>query len=607
MKKVAVVMLDAKRSRSVEALRDLGVVHLEEIRGKGPAFESLGEKRALIERALSLIPSEKKQAKDGAKSLNEEKFLELAARIVQRHEEKRALQDEADKLAKEIERVEPWGDFAPADIAACAEKGVNIHLYEVSTESVKNLPEGVRFFTIKSSKTTTLLAVASLGEQAPLSCKEVQLPRKGLSGLIEEAESLREKMDSVERELILLAGERAGLVSCLEDLDERLAFEGVRSGMNSEGSLAYLSGFVPAGAVSALKDSAAKNGWAVLVRDPDPEDTVPTLVQSPKAIRIIQPVFSMLGTIPGYRERDISVVFLLFFTIFFAMIIGDAGYGLIFLLASVYFSAKKRKEGGKVPDALRLMTLLSLFTVFWGAVTGNYFGAEAISKIAPFSWFIIPQLYNFSPESSANVQFICFILGTVQLSIAHIWNFVREVRQKPFIKAFAQLGWLSMVLGLYFFVLNVVLDAKRFPVPSFSLPMVLGGLAFVFIFAQQEEGVNFFKGALKGLAGFLPTILSSISAFSDIISYIRLFAVGLAGVEIAKSFNGMAANFGSTVTGIVAGVIVFVAGHGLNILMSILSVVVHGIRLNMLEFSGHLGMEWTGIAYKPFSARAKTE
>jgi V/A-type H+-transporting ATPase subunit I len=181
------------------------------------------------------------------------------------------------------------------------------------------------------------------------------------------------------------------------------------------------------------------------------------------------------------------------------------------------------------------------------------------------------------------------------------------VRQKPFIKAFAQLGWLSMVLGLYFFVLNVVLDAKRFPVPSFSLPMVLGGLAFVFIFAQQEEGVNFFKGALKGLAGFLPTILSSISAFSDIISYIRLFAVGLAGVEIAKSFNGMAANFGSTVTGIVAGVIVFVAGHGLNILMSILSVVVHGIRLNMLEFSGHLGMEWTGIAYKPFSARAKTE
>jgi V/A-type H+-transporting ATPase subunit I len=89
MKKVAVVMLDAKRSRSVEALRDLGVVHLEEIRGKGPAFESLGEKRALIERALSLIPSEKKQAKDGAKSLNEEKFLELAARIVQRHEEKR--------------------------------------------------------------------------------------------------------------------------------------------------------------------------------------------------------------------------------------------------------------------------------------------------------------------------------------------------------------------------------------------------------------------------------------------------------------------------------------------------------------------------------------
>jgi V/A-type H+-transporting ATPase subunit I len=103
-----------------------------------------------------------------------------------------------------------------------------------------------------------------------------------------------------------------------------------------------------------------------------------------------------------------------------------------------------------------------------------------------------------------------------------------------------------------------------------------------------------------GLANLLTTFLSSISAFADIISYIRLFAVGLAGIEIAKSFNGIAAGFGTNVGGLIIGAFILLFGHALNMAMGALSVVVHGVRLNMLEFSGHLGMEWSGKPYKPF-------
>jgi V/A-type H+-transporting ATPase subunit I len=182
--------------------------------------------------------------------------------------------------------------------------------------------------------------------------------------------------------------------------------------------------------------------------------------------------------------------------------------------------------------------------------------------------------------------------------MAHIWNFLVQIRNKPRIRAFAQLGWLSMVLGLFYLVLNLVLSADQYPMPFYSIYMILGGAAAVFIFGEQEG--HFFKGVLKGFAGILPTFLSSISAFSDIISYIRLFAVGLASVEIAKSFNSMASGLDNDAVGIIGGILILLLGHGLNLAMGALSVVVHGVRLNMLEFSGHLGMEWTGVEYDPF-------
>jgi V/A-type H+-transporting ATPase subunit I len=155
-----------------------------------------------------------------------------------------------------------------------------------------------------------------------------------------------------------------------------------------------------------------------------------------------------------------------------------------------------------------------------------------------------------------------------------------------------------MVLGLYFLVLNMVLDPIKYPVPDFAKTMILVGFLMV-LFLSQQEG-NFFKGLIKGLGGFITTFLNSISAFSDIISYIRLFAVGLAGIEIAKSFNAMAQGMMTNPAGIVFGIIVIVLGHGLNMAMSGLSVIVHGVRLNVLEFSNHLGLEWSGFSYKPF-------
>ncbi|MBN1686115.1 MAG: V-type ATP synthase subunit I, partial [Spirochaetales bacterium] len=314
--------------------------------------------------------------------------------------------------------------------------------------------------------------------------------------------------------------------------------------------------------------------------------------------------FDLLGALPGYHEYDISFWFLLFFSLFFAMIIGDAGYGFIFLsmtLAAIFMRKSKGKPAGL---ELTLLTVLSAVTIVWGALSGTWFGSEAIAEAPPFKYLILQPISSFNPKSSDTIKYMCFVIGTVHVTLAHGWSFISQLRQKPRIKALGQLGWMMIVLGAFYFVLNLVLDPIKYPIPNFALYMVAGGIALVVLFANQEG--NFLRGLVKGFAGLFQTFLSSISAFADVISYIRLFAVGLATVEIAKSFNAMAADMGNSLVGLIGSILVLIIGHGINLIMGALSVIVHGVRLNMLEFSSHLGMEWSGIPYDPFSQKFTT-
>ncbi|MBT3273567.1 MAG: V-type ATP synthase subunit I, partial [Spirochaetales bacterium] len=275
--------------------------------------------------------------------------------------------------------------------------------------------------------------------------------------------------------------------------------------------------------------------------------------------------------------------------------------GFIFLTLSFVTIIMRKIKGKEAGRELILLTVLSLATIIWGSLSGTWFGSEAIALSSPFKYLVVEQISTFNPRSSETVKYFCFIIGTTQIILAHGWNFISQFREKPRIKAIAQLGWMAMVFGLFFLVLNLVLDPIAYPIPAFALYLIFGGLGLVVIFSGQEG--KFFKGILKGFAGLFSTFLDTISAFADVISYIRLFAVGLATVEIAKSFNAMASDMGSSVVGFIGAILVLVVGHGINIMMGALSVIVHGVRLNMLEFSGHLGMEWTGISYTPFKER----
>ncbi|HRS90982.1 MAG TPA: ATPase, partial [Candidatus Marinimicrobia bacterium] len=217
----------------------------------------------------------------------------------------------------------------------------------------------------------------------------------------------------------------------------------------------------------------------------------------------------------------------------------------------------------------------------------------------------IPQLATFPelfPDLTVNpqdqVMFICFTVGVTQLGLANIMNFINNL---PHLKALGNLGWFGVTVGAFLLVLNLVLGS---PLPSFTVPLIGCSVVAIVLFMRQESGTSFLKGITRGLGDGFATFLNVISSFSNIISYIRLFAVGMATVAIATSFNQIAASLLKGFT-LPAGMLILIIGHGLNIVMSILSVIVHGIRLNVLEFSSQLGMEWSGYKYEPFREKIK--
>ena len=590
MKKVSLVVLDSERDSALDRLRDLGVMHVERDYKSSDDLTSLLEKKALFERCLSSLKGDEGKNPEKMKSFSDsEAVVEKVSSLL---EKIRILGEEKEKIKKDILSLEPWGDFNPADIIELGSKGIDLGFYELTNEVFSKVSEDIEYFPIKQMKNLHYVAVIETEKSREVlaaAADEVKLPETGLeilkkSGLEKDAE-----IEKVEKELEALSVKKQVIKDGIEELDERIGFESVNADMGLEDAFAYLSGYVPVDKVDDLKKTAAGNSWALAIKDPEEDENPPTLLRNPKWVTMIKSLFSFLDITPGYREADISMFFLMFFTVFVAMIVGDAGYGLIFLGLTVLFKIKIKGMPGQV---FALLFVLSFATVIWGTITGTWFGSAELAKIPVLSMFIIPEIASFGPEdTSALIKEICFYLGMAHLMIGLFISFIRKM---PSLVAIAEIGWMLILVAAYFAAKFFVLAS---PMSSLTMPIFIAGFVLVVLFSEQSG--NIFKGILMGVAWSPMKILDSVTMFSNLVSYIRLFAVGLATVAVAQSFNTMAAGFEGISGMIISAVILFVA-HAFNMCLALLSIIVHGVRLNTLEFGGAVGLEWSGYGYAPF-------
>ena len=650
MKKVSVVVLDKYREESLKKLREVGVVHPEKKRVSSDALTELLDQKARIDRALGVLRSVEISARPKLKAAGKARrrhggisgsnessdaagFENPVQQVLELEEERKFLLERKAVLARERNRISGWGNFNPEDLAYLEQKGIRFRLYEFTLKNFAALAKEVPYIVTARNKTT--IRVVVLDRELP-GITPFNPGENSAAALDKLLSAIGEQLARIEAQLLSISFHKHVILEEQKALLKKIEFETARAGMDileeapREYAVSWITGYVPRAELGLVKRAAAENNWALLSNDPGGDDKPPTLLGGNAFSRLIHPLFAFLGILPGYREHDISPSFLIFFCLFFSMIYGDAAYGLLLFIIIAAAGLVIRKKAGLFPEVLKLFMLLTFCSLVWGTITGSWFAVPKDSLPGFLRSLVIPPFNDSGPlaafpsflgkliqipadapaddlKTRWNLEFLCFTVGVIQL----VWARSKNIKnQLPSLTALAQLGWLILMIGLYFLVLFMILKVRM---PVFTVYFIGAGLGLYFIFAEQKGG-NFFKNILASFTNFLPTFLTAVGSFADIISYIRLFAVGLAGAAIAGSFNSMSAEAAAGSGGpaiavalkLSGAVLILFFGHTLNMAMNALSVLVHGVRLNLLEYAGnHLGMEWTGYAYKPFALEQK--
>ena len=529
----------AEVDSTLESLRSLGAVHLDLSSAQGAEVSSAKGEAADAEKAVRFILKARGKGEAGSVRRTISEVLDLQKSL---DDKKDSLED----LNREIAKYEPFGDFDPKLAKKLLDRGID------------------------------LAAVAELPEI---------LPPKRLGEMKSDAAELKSAIEADNSSLA--ATDEKAIVASFPELSERIAFAAARELMLDNGAVSVISGWIPARRLDDLKKTASKEGWGLLTREAESGENPPTLIEPPKLFRPMRALFEGLGIAPAYTESDVSVPFMCYFSLFFAMLVGDGAYGSIFLVGTLALRKKLPRSW------FVLLTVFSASTVIWGVLSNTWFGAQipALSSLPTVQWLADPSYHN--------MMLLCFTIGVSHLMLARLWNGVCRL---PDSTAIAEFGWAGILLFMYLVTNSIV---GIFPaIPQWGFYMFYASLAGVFLFSVKPSELKT-RGAELGM---LP--LNIMSALGDIISYVRLFAVGLASVKVAENFNSMA-------TGLVAGademwvkalmavamVAILVIGHALNLAMAGLSILVHAVRLNTLEFSNHKGVSWSGTAYNPFKRK----
>ena len=651
MKKLTLLVLDSQKKAALKTLRNFGAVHIEKEAASSDTLTELQNIYARLQQAEALItesqPKKAEKTKTETLTLNRNDLLQAVDEILELKDQEANTRAAINKLTGDIEAYSSWGDFDPEDIRSFEENSIYLTIGELPEKSYTALPETIKTVRLAGGKKTVRFAIVSKTADVPADLPSdfspLILPDMRLSAMHTERERLQKQLPSFKAKI----GTRTKLLAPLKAEAKKLAkeieFESVRAGMEvipleedtaaasgadssvtlaASGSaataaggsgnsandaagnaskeprrLARLSGYILAEKQADFAGLAKANGWAFISDDPAEEDAVPTAMRHNRFVQLLTPLTDFLGTVPGYREPDISLWFLLFFGIFFAMIFGDGGYGGILVILSLIGIVKAKAKEQPAPLAMQMFLYLGILTVIWGTATCNWFGISVEYIPAWLKNLSVPAISNVTEESirNANLMQFCFTLGLIQLTIGHIISIVRNIRSPQIL---GHIGSIAMLCGMYVVVLSLVVSAERYQINQPVMIAVGGGFALNFIFSNYQTGIG--QSIVDSLKNIITMFLGVVNVFADIMSYIRLWAVGLAGSAISATVNQMAGPaLGSFL--IFLGVLLLFFGHGLNYIMNVLSVIVHGVRLNTLEFSNHVGLTWAGFKYEPFA------
>ena len=601
MKKLTFLVYHKEYEEFLNSLRELGVVHIVEKQQGAADNTELQENIRLFNRlaaTLKLLQNQKHEknaviATEGG----------TATRGMQVLDEVDALQTEHGKLsqqlqsyAKEKEVLEVWGNFEPTGIQKLKDAGYIIGFYSCSEGNYKEEweTEYNAMIVNRISSKVFFVTVTKAGQEVDLDVEQAKLPAYSLSRLEALYDTTEQAIEGNEKKLVALSEtDIPSLKAALKELQSQIEFSKVvlSSEQTAGDKLMLIEGWAPA--YSKVEIEAYLNDAHVYyeITDPMPGDNVPIRLNNKGFFAWFEPICK-LYMLPKYNELDLTPFFAPFFMVFFGLCLGDSGYGLFLFLGATAYRLLAKKVTPSMKSIISLIQVLSASTFFCGLLTGTFFGAN----IYDLDWPIVQRLKHAVLMDNNDMFRLSLILGVIQILFGMVLKAVNQTIQFGFKYAIATIGWIILLVSTAVSALFSSSELLSMGGTAYKVVLCISG-AMIFLF--NTPGKNIFMNIGLGLWDSYNMVTGLLG---DVLSYVRLFALGLSGGILAGVFNSLAVGMSpdNVIAGPIGMVLIFVIGHAINMFMNVLGAMVHPMRLTFVEFFKNSGYEGGGKEYKPF-------
>ena len=497
---------------------------------------------------------------------------------------------------KEADKMAVWGDFSAERIEDLKKAGYTLRYF---TCSKKSFQEELGIVVAEQGGTVYFVQVNNDGE-APEGCQEQQLNAKSSADLMKDVEGLTGLLVAQNARIELWAKENIPVLEAkLVELKQQIDWQRVTLNTDSEadGSLKVLEGFCPADQAPALNELLAKQEVYYQEEDPATEDNTPIKLRNNKFTKLFESLTGMYGW-PNYNEFDPTPILAPFFLLFFAMCMGDCGYGIMLIIIGLLI-AKKKLNIAMFEGLGPIITVLGVGTMVVGFFLGTFMGMDLYAaEWVPDALKSVMIKGNVEVAGmSYDIQMVLALcIGVFHICLAMVVKAICSTQQLGFKENIANWSWTLLIVGgLVVAILGMtVLPQEVFKWTIIAVAVVSALGIYVFNTPGRNPLINIGSGLWD-------TYNMATGILGDVLSYIRLYALGLAGGKLGEAFNTLGDMvLGDSIVSWIPFVLIFAMGHVLNLAMSALGAFVHPLRLTFVEYFKNAGYEGKGVLYQPF-------
>ena len=610
MNKYAYLVYHKEYDAFLKRLRSLGVVHVNQLKvHEHPDIQKLNSEDKRIITHLkyldNLILSEekksekKKSSKESVSQTNEKPLLsrqkcgQLLGRIEELQDELSSIQASIALKEKEIDIIADWGDFSYDSLDRFLEAGYKVHFYTCPESHFnEKWEEKYDVIVINTKKSIVHFIVLTKSDYIlSIDADRAKLPLKDYRQLCEAIEQDNNEKQMIEAELLEIArNDYKSLHSLHMEIENESAWNKIKiqTERQAGNKVMLLEGWVPDSKAAGLEQSLNDEGYYYQKLEITDEDSIPVKLKNNMFSRLFEPIVALYD-FPNYRALDLTPFLAPFYMLFFGLCLGDAGYGLLIVIGALFARTKVKKS---MKPLMSLVALLGLSTVICGAIGGTLFGIPLLDM--DWAWLSSYKKYMLNSDNLFN---LALILGAVQILFAWMVKAYGLIRRYGWAYSLDTFGWLILAIGggsLY--LASSVLSPDMARYMTYAVFGVAGILIFLLNNPKRNPLINIGEGLWN-------TFNMVTGVLGDLLSYMRLFAVGLCSGVLGFVFNELAMQFSSGLPPVVSQlvmVVILLFGHSINIFIACLGAFVHPLRLTFVEFYKNAGFEGGGRYYNPF-------